>query len=59
MQYKKVDMEDLINISLAMDELEGALKDAVKDAPAGVKKNVLDCINFTYKDVTDRLDQYL
>ena len=59
MRTKEVSMEDLINISLAMDELDGALKDAVKDAPAGVKKNVLECMNFTYKDITSRLEQYI
>lgn len=55
----EVAVEDLCNISLAMDELDGALKDAVKDAPAYIRKNVTDIVEFIYKDVTDRVNQYI
>ena len=55
----EVTVEDLCNISLAMDELEGSLKDAVKDAPKRIKKEVEDIVAFIYKDVRDRIDQYI
>lgn len=55
----KVTVEDMCNIGLAMDELDGAIKDAVKDAPARIKKEVTDIVEFIYKDVTTRVNQYV
>ena len=55
----KVTVEDMCNISLAMDELDGAIKDAVKDAPARIRKDVLDVVEFIYNDVTSRVNQYI
>jgi hypothetical protein len=55
----EVSVQDLCEISLAMDELEGSLKDAVKDAPARIKKDVFDVVNFIYEDVTSKLNQYI
>ena len=55
----EVSVQDLCEIGLAMDELDGALKDAVRDADPLVKKRVTDIVDFIYKDITDKLRHYV